>query len=92
MATALPPPSKKQKRSAEEAAIREAEEQRVPDDLGSVRLQFVEKSTGGIVGAPLLIPLAQANVRTLEQLINNIQNHVRSSFKYDTAMFLSDIG
>ncbi|KAI9728948.1 MAG: hypothetical protein M1828_000033 [Chrysothrix sp. TS-e1954] len=77
MATTLPPPSKKQKRIAHEAAVLDAESQQIPNDLGSVRLQFVERNTGGTVGAPLLLPLGQANFKTLEQLINSVQDHDR---------------
>jgi hypothetical protein len=76
MATVLPPPSKRQKLAASEKAERAAEEIRIPDDLGSVRVQFVEQSTGKTTGPAVAVPVKDATVKNLETLLNTIQGNV----------------
>jgi ribosome assembly protein 4 len=75
MATIVPPPSKRQKTAAAEKAERAAEELRIPDDLGGVRLQFIDQSTGKITGPAVAVPVKDATVKNLETLLNTIQGN-----------------
>lgn len=76
MATLVPPPSKRQKLSATEKAEREAEDARIPDGLGSIRVQFVDQSTGKSAGPAVAISVQQATVKNLESLLNTLQAKV----------------
>lgn len=76
MATLVPPPSKRQKISAIEKAERQAEDARIPDGLGSIRVQFVDQSTGKSAGPAVAISVQQATVKNLESLLNNLQAKV----------------
>lgn len=78
MATVLPPPSKRQRTAAAERAREQQEINRIPDDLGSVRVQFFDQATGQHTGAPVSIPVIDANVKNLELLLNTLQGNVRS--------------
>lgn len=73
MATIVPPPSKRQKIAAAEKEEREIEEARVPDGLGSIRIQFVDQSTGKSAGPAVAIDVQQATVKNLESLLNTLQ-------------------
>ncbi|KAJ9604987.1 ribosome assembly [Cladophialophora chaetospira] len=75
MATILPPPSKRQKIAAVEKAEKVAEESRIPQDLGSVRVQFVDQSTGKTTGPAVAVPVKDATVKNLETLLNTIQGN-----------------
>ncbi|OAP62177.1 hypothetical protein AYL99_04380 [Fonsecaea erecta] len=75
MATLAPPPSKRQKIAAEERAERALEESKIPDNLGSVRVQFVDQSTGKSTGSVVAVPVKDATVKNLETLLNTIQGH-----------------
>jgi ribosome assembly protein 4 len=77
MATIAPPPSKRQKLAAIEKAEKAAEDARIPDDLGSVRVQFVDQSTGKPAGSVVAVPVKDATVKNLEALLNSIQGNVR---------------
>lgn len=79
MATVLPPPSKRQKLAADIEKKEQVERDRIPDDLGNVRVQFVDQATGKVTGAPVSIPIAQANVKNLELLLNSLQGQVSTS-------------
>lgn len=79
MATVLPPPSKRQKLAADIERKEQVERDRIPDDLGNVRVQFVDQATGKVTGAPVSIPIAQANVKNLELLLNSLQGQVSMS-------------
>lgn len=78
MATVAPPPSKRQKLAAVEKAEKKAEDARIPEDLGSVRIQFVDQSTGKPTGSVVAVPVKDATVKNLETLLNTIQGNVRS--------------
>jgi ribosome assembly protein 4 len=78
MATVIPPPSKRQKIAALEKAEKAAEDARIPEDLGSVRVQFVDQSTGKTTGPVVAVPVRDATVKNLETLLNTIQGNVRS--------------
>jgi ribosome assembly protein 4 len=76
MATVVPPPSKRQKLAAFQKAERAVEDARIPEDLGSVRVQFVDQSTGKATGPSVAIPVKDATVKNLETLLNSIQENV----------------
>ena len=76
MATVLPPPSKRQKVAAEGEKRQHQEDQKHPENLGSIRIQFHDQASGKGIGVPVAIPLAQASVKNLELLLNNILHHV----------------
>jgi ribosome assembly protein 4 len=75
MATIVPPPSKRQKLAAVDKAERAAEDARIPEGLGSVRVQFVDQSTGKATGPAVSIPVKDASVRNLETLLNTLQGN-----------------
>jgi len=76
MATVLPPPSKRQKLAAENDAIERAESVRIPEGLGSIRVQFVDSASGQSTGGPVSIPIGQANIKNLELLLNSLKGQV----------------
>ncbi|KAK5076869.1 ribosome assembly [Lithohypha guttulata] len=73
MATIVPPPSKRQKIAATEKAEREAEEARIPEGLGPIRIQFIDQGTGKSAGPAVAIDVQQATVKNLENLLNTLQ-------------------
>ncbi|RMD44349.1 hypothetical protein DV735_g812, partial [Chaetothyriales sp. CBS 134920] len=75
MATLVPPPSKRQKLAQAERAEAAAEAARIPDGLGSVRLQFVDQSTGQTTGSSVAVPVKDATVKNLETLLNSLQGN-----------------
>jgi hypothetical protein len=76
MATVVPPPSKRQKLEAADKSQREAEFARIPDDLGSVRIQFVDQASGNATGPVVAVPVKDATVKNLETVLNTIQGRV----------------
>lgn len=76
MATIVPPPSKRQKLAVDAAQQRANDDRKIPEGLGSVRVQFVDESNGQNSGAPVAVPVSQANVKNLELLLNSIQGVV----------------
>jgi ribosome assembly protein 4 len=57
----------------------------IPSDAGSIRLQFVDERTGlPIGGGPVMVPVADANPKNLELLVNKLLGHVgyTSDFGY----------
>lgn len=79
MATLYPPPSKRQKLAQAERAREQQELDTIPSDLGSVRVQFYDQSTGQPTGPAVSVPVADANVKNLETLLNTLQGNVRTS-------------
>lgn len=77
MATILPPPSKRQRTAIADKAREQQELDRIPDGLGSLRVQFFDQATGQHTGAPVSIPVADATVKNLELLLNTLQGNVR---------------
>ena len=78
MATVLPPPSKRQRVAAADKAREQQEIDCIPDDLGSVRLQFLDPATGRHT-APISVAVVDATVKNLEVLLNTLQGNVRVS-------------
>jgi ribosome assembly protein 4 len=70
MATIVPPPSKRQKREAAERASKQEEPEIIPE--GSVRVQFVDRTTNTPTGPSVSVPLSQATVKNLEILLNSL--------------------
>ena len=76
MATVIPPPSKRQKTAVAEKAREQQSLESIPDDLGNLRVQFVDQSTGQAIGATVSVPVIDTSVKNLELLLNTIQGHV----------------
>lgn len=76
MATVLPPPSKRQRTATADKAREQQVLDRIPDDLGSLRVQFFDQATGQLTGAPVSIQVADATVKNLELLLNTLQGNV----------------
>ena len=76
MATVLPPPSKRQRREAAEKARQQQETETIPDNLGSIRVQFFDQTTGNATGPTVAVPIADATVKNLETLLNTLQGNV----------------
>ncbi|GAD93940.1 WD repeat protein [Paecilomyces variotii No. 5] len=75
MATVFPPPSKRQKREIAERAQQQQEVQAIPENLGNVRVQFFDQATGKPTGPAVAVPVANANVKNLETLLNTLQGN-----------------
>lgn len=76
MATLLPPPTKRQKVETAEKARQQQDIQGIPDNLGSVRVQFFDQATGSATGPAVSVPVADANVKNLETLLNTLRGNV----------------
>ncbi len=76
MATVLPPPSKRIRTAAAEKAREQQDIQIIPDNLGSIRVQFVDRATWKSTAAPVSVPVADATVKNLELLLNTLQGNV----------------
>ena len=76
MATVLPPPSKKQRLADAETAKTQQEIDSIPSNLGSIRVQFFDQSSGKPTGGPVSIPVADASVKNLELLVNSLLGNV----------------
>lgn len=76
MATILPPPSKRQRIGVAELARAQQDVDTIPDDLGSVRVQFLDQATGLSAGPPVSVPVRDATVKNLELLLNTLQRNV----------------
>lgn len=76
MATIIPPPSKRQRTAVAEKAREQQEIDTIPNDLGSIRVQFFDQLNGQPAGAPISVPVADASVRNLELLLNTLQRNV----------------
>lgn len=79
MATVVPPPSKRQRTEAANRAREQQDIEEIPSDAGSLRLQFFDETTGLPIGdGPVLVPVADANPKNLELLLNTLQGHVNA--------------
>jgi len=77
MATVIPPPSKRQRTDAADRAREQQNIEEIPADAGTLRLQFFDETTGLPIGqGPVLVPVADANPKNLELLLNTLQGHV----------------
>jgi hypothetical protein len=77
MATVVPPPSKRQRTDAADRAREQQDIEQIPSDAGTLRLQFFDETTGLPIGdGPVLVPVADANPKNLELLLNTLQGHV----------------
>lgn len=76
MSTLVPPPTKRQKTEIAEKARLQQEIESIPDNLGSVRVQFFDQATGSATGPAVSVPVADANVKNLETLLNTLQGNV----------------
>lgn len=78
MATVLPPPSKRQRTDALERSRAQQDVEEIPSDAGSLRIQFFDETTGLAIGnGPVLVPVANADPKNLELLLNTLLGHVR---------------
>ncbi|KFY04490.1 hypothetical protein O988_00756 [Pseudogymnoascus sp. VKM F-3808] len=76
MSTVLPPPSKRARTDAAERAGQQQAIEEIPSDAGSLRIQFFDETTGLPIGSgPVLVPVADANPKNLELLVNALQGH-----------------
>ena len=76
MATIIPPPSKRQRTAVAEKAREQQEIDRIPENLGNVRIQFFDQATGKHSGAQVSVPVIDATVNNLELLLNTLQGNV----------------
>ncbi len=76
MATLLPPPSKRQRTAIADKAREQQELDRIPDDLGSLRVQFFDQATGQQTGIPVTVKVVDASIKNLELLLNTLQGNV----------------
>ena len=76
MATVLPPPSKRQRVAAAETAKTQQEIDTIPPNLGSIRVQFYDQTSGKPTGGPVSVPVADASVKNLELLVNSLLGNV----------------
>ena len=79
MATVLPPPSKRQKLEASEKIQRAEEIARIPDDIGSVRIQFLDQGSGQTTGPVVAVQVKDTSIKNLETLLNGLQGKVSYS-------------
>ncbi|KAA6411877.1 MAG: WD repeat protein [Lasallia pustulata] len=92
MATVLPPPSKRQRTAVAERTRAQQDIGAIPDNLGSIRVQFFDQATGQSTGAPVSVPVVDATVKNLELLLNTLQGNnpservpYRFTFRPETA-------
>ena len=76
MATLVPPPNKRQRTAIAEKAREQQEVDIIPNDLGSVRVQFIDQTTGKSSGPAVSVPVVDATVRNLELLLNTLLKNV----------------
>jgi ribosome assembly protein 4 len=72
MATVVPPKSKRQKLVESEKIKEQRRLDVVPEDLGSIRLQFRASDTGENVAGQISVPVTQGSTRNLETLLNTL--------------------
>lgn len=76
MATVIPPPSKRQRTAVADRAREQQDVKAIPDNLGSIRVQFFDHATGKSTGGAISIPVADATVKNLELLVNSLLGNV----------------
>lgn len=86
MATLVPPPSKRQKTEVAEKSREQQSVESIPSDLGSIRVQFNDQSTGQPFGPPISVPVVDATARNLELLLNTLQKNVSLTL-FDARLF-----
>ena len=79
MATTLPPPSKRQRTATAKLARDQQEVDTIPENLGSVRVQFLDRATGQSAGPPVSVPVRDATVKNLELLLNTLLHNKKSA-------------
>lgn len=79
MATLVPPPSKRQKLAEQEKARLQQDLNTIPTDLGSIRVQFCDQTTGNATGPAVAVPIENATVKNLETVLNTLQQNVCES-------------
>lgn len=85
MSTQLPPPSKRQRTDALERSRAQQDIEEIPSDAGSLRIQFFDETTGLPIGnGPVLVPVANADPKNLELLLNTLLGHVSLLFLKNT--------
>lgn len=90
MATVLPPPSKRQRTDALARAREQQDIEEIPSDAGSLRIQFFDETTGLPIGnGPVLVPVADADPKNLELLLNTLMGHVNLLCNRNSARFES---
>jgi ribosome assembly protein 4 len=72
MATVLPPKSKRQKLVESNISKEQQEIDIIPEDAGSVRIQFRASDTGENTASQISIPVANATTKNLENLLNTL--------------------
>jgi ribosome assembly protein 4 len=77
MATILPPPSKKQKTADAKRAQEQQDIDSIPENLGSVRIQFHDAATGTVTGPPVSVPVSDATTKNIELILNTLLGNVR---------------
>ncbi|KAI5294050.1 hypothetical protein KEM52_004780 [Ascosphaera acerosa] len=75
MATLVPPPSKRQRLDEQEKAKYQQELNTIPTDLGSIRVQFCDQTTGKPTGPAVAVPIENATVKNLETVLNTLQQN-----------------
>mmetsp|Transcript_6083 Transcript_6083/g.7652 ORF Transcript_6083/g.7652 Transcript_6083/m.7652 type:complete len:101 (+) Transcript_6083:35-337(+) len=81
MATVIPPPSKKQKKEAQQ--VREVD--LVPEDLPNVLIKFQASDTGESIGGSIRVP-GGITEKQLEQLLNQLHNETDDPVPYTFAL------
>ena len=76
MATVIPPASKRQRTAVADRAREQQDVKAIPDNLGSIRVQFFDQATGKSTGGAISIPVADATVKNLELLVNSLLGNV----------------
>lgn len=76
MATTLPPPTKRQRTAVAEKAREQQDIDTIPNNLGSIRVQFYDQASGQCTGPAVSVPVADATVKNLELLLNTLQRNV----------------
>ncbi|RKF65936.1 Ribosome assembly protein 4 [Golovinomyces cichoracearum] len=80
MATVIPPPSKRQRNELSERAREQQNVEDIPKNAGSLRIQFFDETTGLPIGAHTQVPVADANPKNLELLLNSLLKNDPSEY------------
>ena len=87
MATVIPPPSKKQKREAQQTR----EVNLVPDDVPNVLIKFQASDTGESTGGSIRVP-GGITEKQLEELLNNLRGENDDPVPYTFSLLHEDDG
>ena len=83
----LPPPSKRQRIATAERARKQQDIDAIPDNLGSIRVQFHDRATGKSAGPPVSVQVADATVKNLELLLNELLGNVSGPWNTSCALY-----